>query len=71
MCSTIRPCLGAHCFSFLQTWHFWKAPTSSSHGNLILGFARTAAQKFEGPKCARLSARVQTQTRHMEEFVGR
>ena len=31
MCSTIRPLLGAHCFSFRQTRHFGKAPTSSFH----------------------------------------
>ena len=58
MCSTIRPCPGAHCFSFLQTRHFWKAPTISSHGNLILTYLLTPGMRFGGSKCAQLSAPV-------------
>ena len=33
---------------------FWKAPTSSSHRNLILGYWLTAGLKPGGSKCARL-----------------
>ena len=40
-CSTIRPLLGAQCFSFYQTRLFWKTPTSSSHQNFILGHLLT------------------------------
>ena len=52
MCSTIRPRPRARCFSFLQTRHFWKAPTSSFHHNFILAYLLAAALRFGGPKCA-------------------
>ena len=32
MCSSMCPRLGPHGFSFLQTEHFWEAPTSSVSG---------------------------------------
>ena len=62
MCSPICPCPGAHCTSFLQTKHFCKAPTSSSHKNLILGFLPKAKQRYGGSKWARLSAPIQGPT---------
>ena len=60
MCSTICPCLWAQCFSFLQIRDLCKAPSSSSHQNLISGFVHTGAQRSEGSKGARLSAPVHT-----------
>ena len=44
------------CFSFWQTRLFWKAPTSSSHQNYILGHLLTPTQRFGGLKSALLSA---------------
>ena len=62
MYSTIRPCLGANYFSFLQTRQFWKGATNSSHQNLNLGYLLTPAQRSGGLKCARLSAPLQGPT---------
>ena len=47
-CSTIRALPRAHCFSFWQTRLFWKAPTSSSHQNFILGHLLTPTQTSQG-----------------------
>ena len=58
MCSQVRPRPGAHSFSFLQLWHFWKAPLASSHRNFILGYLLTPALRFGGSKCAPLSAQI-------------
>ena len=55
MCSTIYPCLGANCTSFLQTKHFCKAPTSSSHRNLTSCFLLTPGLRSGGRKYDRLS----------------
>ena len=56
MCSTIRPLLGTHCFTFLQVRPFCKAPTSTSNQNFILGHLLTPSPGFGASKCARLSA---------------
>ena len=48
MCSTIRPLLGTHYFSFLQVRLFWKALTSSSHQNFILGHLLTSSLRSGG-----------------------
>ena len=58
MCSTIRPCPGASYFSFLQTRHFQKTPTNSSHQKLMLGYLPTPTKTCGGWKCTRLSAPV-------------
>ena len=45
----------AHCFSFYQTRHFWKAPINSSHQNFMVGFLLTPTQRSRGSKSALLS----------------
>ena len=55
MCSTIRPLPGALCFSLLQPRHFWKARTSGSHQNFIVGHLLAPTRRSGGSKCARLS----------------
>ena len=62
MCSTIWPLPGAHRFNFLRKRHFWKARTSGSHQNFILGHLVTPTQRSKGSKCARLSAPFQGPT---------
>ena len=42
--------------------HFWKAPTTSSHQKLILGYLLTRSLRSRGWKCAQLSAPVQGPT---------
>ena len=44
-CSTIRPLLRAQFFGFPQVRHFWRAPTSGSRQNVILGPLRTAKHR--------------------------
>ena len=74
MCSTNSPCPSAYCFSFLQTKHFCKAPTRSSHRKLILGYLLIAGLRPRGSEYAGLSALVQgpnifsfLQTRHFSK----
>ena len=62
MCSTIRPCLVAHCFSFLQARPFRKGQTEKSHAAFILGYFLLAARRPRGAKRAKLSAPVQGPT---------
>ena len=47
--------LGAHCFSFLQVRHFWKATTSSYDQKKNLGYLSTLTQRFSRlEKCSTL-----------------
>ena len=48
MCRTISPRPRVHCFNFLQVRLFWKAPTSSSHQNLIGGYLLTPILRCPG-----------------------
>ena len=58
MCSTIRPRARAHFFGFLQTRHFCKAPTSSSHHKLISGYLLTPSLRLGGSECVPPTALV-------------
>ena len=51
---------GAQGLSFSQPSHFRKAPMGSSHQDFILGFLLTAARWSTGPKCAPLTAAIET-----------
>ena len=70
MCLSIRPRPRAHCFSFVQTTHFWKSPTGSFHQDFTLGFARTVSRRSANLKCARLSAPVQGPTVSVSYKLG-
>ena len=61
----MRPLPGAHRFSFHEIRLFWKAPTSSSHPNFIIGHLLTPGLRSGGFK----SLKVLYYPRPMERIV--